>query len=142
MISDLLDGPLGRISDSLLHSAELLSWPLVVMLGVSGLTLERERVEWVLRMLLVEDVLLAVVPVWVAGHVTRSLLDWLWNILQLLVLWQIVDGSLLSESDLVRRGQVHSVGVDNLGLLLQVECLLVTLDLSISQLAIVILTVV
>lgn len=112
------------------------------MLGVGGLSLEGQAVDGVLWVSLMENVLLSVVPVGEARHVARRLLDGLWHVLKLLVLWQLVNSSLLGEGDFVRSAQVHLVRVDDLSFLLQVERLLVAIHFCLSQLAIVVLTVV
>ena len=48
-----------------------------IVLRVIGLALERQRVEWVLRVLLMEYILLSILPVGERLHVTRLRQNWL-----------------------------------------------------------------
>jgi hypothetical protein len=104
---------------------------IIVTLGVGRLTLERQRVEGVLRVLLVEDVALAVIPVRESSCVGAGLLHWLGRGGDLFMFWHSFYCLLLGESDLVRRRQFHFMRVNDLGFLLKVEGVFVMLHASI-----------
>jgi hypothetical protein len=94
---------------------------------VGGMTLEGQRVVRVLGALLVEDVFLSVVPVGETGHVRTHLHNGLWLFLQT-AFWCIFGETLSTRVNLImRRGEIHSMRVDNLRFFLQVERLLMVL---------------
>ena len=130
------------IVEQFLHSLKLLRLPLCKIVFVCRASIEWQRVVRVLRVLLVEDVVLAIVPVGERGVVRASLLNrsrWLDNLIHL------PRGSLTllpAELGFICCREVHSVRVDNLAFFLQVERLLVWLDLSLGQLAVVVLAIV
>ena len=125
-----------------LHSLELCSLPLCKIVFVSWATIERQRVVRVLRVLLVEDIILAVIPIGEWSTIRTRLLDrprWLNNLIH------FTRGSfsfLSAELSFIRCGKVHSVWIDNLALLFQIESLFMRLDLSLHQFAVIILAIV
>jgi len=75
----------------------------------------------------VENVFLSVVPVRETGHVRTHLHDGLWLFLET-AFWRIFGETLSARVHLImRRGQVHSMWIDDLRFFLQVERLLVVL---------------
>lgn len=93
-------------------------------------------------MFLVENVILSIVPVREARMVARCLLDrprWLLDLVNLACSSLTF---LTPELGLVRRGQVHVVWIDNSGLFLQIEGILMILNIGLGELAIVVLFVV
>lgn len=84
-------------------------------------------------MLLMENVLLAVVPVGEAGHVGTHLHNWLGLINRWIFLRVLRVTFLASIRNIVCRLQVHIVRVDNLGLFLQIECFLMILNIGVRQ---------
>ena len=133
---------MGVIVQQFLHSLQLLRLPLRKIVFVCGAAIEWQRVVRVLRVLLVEDVVLAVVPIGERCVVRAGLLDgprWLNNLIHL------PRGSfalLPAELSFICSCEVHPMRVNNLALLFQIERLLVWLDLGLGQLAVVVLAIV
>ena len=126
----------------LLHAFELFLLSLSEVVLVRRSSVERQRVVWILRVLLVEDVILAIVPVGERGSICTCLLNWLGRFgslnnagLGLLALFS----SILC---LVCCLQIHAMRVDNLAFFFKIESLLVVLYFGVSKLSMVILTVV
>ena len=140
---DLLEGVgVFVFVQELLHAFQLAGLALGEILFVSRTTIERKRVVRVLWVLLMEDVILAVVPVGEGGMVGACLLDGLRGLHNFTLLGLGALSFLASEPGLVRRDKVHGVRVDDLGFFLKVEGLLMALNLCLCKLAVVILTVV
>jgi len=78
----------------------------------------------------VENVAGSVVPVRVAGHVRAHLHNWLARLFNMAVLRVTRHALLSAVSHTIGSFKIHFVGVDDLGLLLQVERLLVILNFS------------
>ena len=93
-------------------------------------------------MLLMENVILAVVPIRESCCLAACLLYWLWRTSHFFVFWHSLYCSLLSEVNFIRSRKLHLVRVNDLGLFLEVESVLVTFDLSLLQLAMIVLSVV
>ena len=93
-------------------------------------------------MLLMEDIILAVVPVGEGGVVRARLLNRARRLHDLIDFPLRLLALLPPKLAFVRRRQIHSVRVDNLALLLQVERLLVRLHLRLRQLPVVVLPIV
>ena len=113
-----------------------------MILFVGRASVERERVVGVLRALLMEHIILAVVPVGERCMVRASLLDRLCGTSDRNVFLRNRLTLLATEPLLVRGLEVHRVRVNNLCLLLHVEGLLVVLDLSAGELVVEVLTIV
>ena len=126
----------------LLQAFKLFSLSFSMGLLVRGATIEGQGVVRVLWVLLVEDVVLTVGPVRVRRTVGGSLLDGLRGLNRLLGLGADLFALLSLILVLVRRLQVHVVRVDDLAFLLEVESFLVALNISLSQLAVIVLLVV
>lgn len=101
-----------------------------MLLIVSRSSLERQRIDRVLRSLFVENIFLSVVPVGETGHVRTHLNNGFGafnDFLLIRISWQAF---LAGVSVCCRRTKVHLVRIDNLCLFLQIECLLVTLNMN------------
>ena len=130
------------IVEHFLHSLQLLRLPLCKIVFVCRTAIERQRVVRVLRVLLVEDIIFAVVPVGERGVIRTGLLNRSGRLDNLI---NFSRGSLAlfpAELGLICCRKVHPVWVDNLALLFQIERLLVWLNLRLRQLAVVILAIV
>ena len=128
--------------EQFLHAFEFLALPLREIVFVCRSSVERQRVVRVLRFLLMEDVILAIVPVWECCVVWARFLDWLrW--FNNLVHFSRSSFTLFSaELAFIRRCHVHLVRVDDLALLLEIKGLLVGFNLGLCQLSVVVLAVV
>lgn len=132
----------GVLVQEFLHALQLLHLSLGVILLVRRSTVEGQLVVRVLRVLLMEDVVFAVIPVGEGGVVGAEAVDGLGGLFDFLVLRRILQALLTSEFRPVRRRHVHLVRVDDLGLLLKVEGLFVVLDLGLGELVGIVLLVV
>lgn len=130
------------VFEKVLHAFELASLPLCKVVFVRRPSVEGKRIVRELRMLLVEDVILAVLPVGERCLVRTGLLDGLRCINDVLHFLLCFITFLSSELGFVSGCHVHLVRVDDLGLLLEVEGLLVVFYLCCRQLAVVVLAVV
>ena len=130
------------VFEKVLHAFELASLPLCKVVFVRRPSVEGKRIVRELRMLLVEDVILAVLPVGERCLVRTGLLDGLRCINDVLHFLLCLIAFLSSELGFVSGCHVHLVRVDDLGLLLEVEGLLVVFYLCCRQLAVVVLAVV
>ena len=126
----------------LLHAFQLISLALSKILFVRRTAIEGKRVVRVLRGLLMEDVIFTVVPVGERCMVRACLLNWFRRLNNFTLLWLSTFALLTSILGLVSRDQVHLVRVDDLAFLLEIECFLVALDLSLRELAMEILAIV
>lgn len=106
------------------HFVVLLQFPLLLfreVLFVARLTFEGQRVEWVLRMLLMEDVIIAVLPIretFLVGRLANNRLPLIVGPLDHLLLWLHLE---ILVSVAASGAQIHLMWVDYLRLLLQVE---------------------
>ena len=135
-------GLFARALQKFLLSPQLFNLSFREALCVRRAALERQRIIRILRVLLVEHIVSAIVPVYKALGVAARLLDglggfaydwWLWNCCRaLLSLVRIFIGS----------REVHFMGIYYLRLLLHVESILVVLDLRLLVLVAVVLFVV
>lgn len=125
-----------------MHAFQLTGLALGEILFVSRTTIEWKRVVRVLRVLLMEDVILSVVPVGEGGVVGARLLDGLGRLHNFTLLGLGALSFLAGVLGLVGRHKVHCVRIDDLGFLFQVKGLLMALDFCLGKLAVVILTVV
>ena len=118
----------------------------LLLLGVGVLVgrpaSKRQCVVRILGMLLMEDIILAVVPVRKTGVVAGGLGDGLGRFDYLIDLRCGSLAFLATELGLVGCRQVHIVRVDDLAFFLEIEGLLVVLHVRLGQLAVVILLVV
>ena len=133
---------MGIRAEQIVQSIEILSLSLTVIVFVGRYTIEGERIVGVLRAFLMENIVLAVVPVGERRMVRAGLLNWLRradNTYIRLCGWLTL---VASEPLFVCGLEVHGVGVDDLGLFLHVEGLLVVFDLSASKFVVVVLSVV
>ena len=89
-----------------------------------------------------ENIVLAIVPVRERSRVGTCQLNGLGSLSNFLSLGLCTLALFTLVLYLVRRGQIHPVWVDNFGLFLKIEGALMILHLSLSQLAVVVLTVV
>ena len=89
-----------------------------------------------------EDIILAIVPVGEGSSVRTCQLNGLRSLSNLLLFGLCTLALVSPVLRLVRRAEIHLMWVDNFGLFFQIEGALVILDLSLGQLAIVVLTVV
>lgn len=132
----------GLSGNQFLLSFKLSELGICEVLLVSWLSLERQRVEWVLGVLLMKDVLFAVVPVGESCLVWRHLNNRLAVVSEFLVLWVLRQSFFSLVNGLVCGCEVHLVGVDYFGLFLKVESILMILNFSLFDLAVVVLSVV
>lgn len=126
----------------LLHALELSHLPLGVVLFVGRVTREWKRIVWVLRMALMEDIVLSVVPVGEGCAVRTRLLDWLGRFLDLFLFGGDGFAFITSVFGFVRGDEVHPVRVNDLGLFLHIEGLFVALYVGLGQLIVVVLSVI
>lgn len=113
-------------SDFLQHFIVLFEFALLLLgeaLFVVALSFKRQRVEWILWLLLVEDIALAVLPVRKALLVVAGAQDGFSLIDILVVLLQRWLHMVALINNLVCSVAVHFVWVDDLRFFLQVECL-------------------
>ena len=89
-----------------------------------------------------EDIILAIVPVGEGSSVRTCQLNGLRSLSNLLLFGLCTLALVSPVLRLVRRAEIHLMWVDNFGLFLKIEGALVILDLSLGQLAIVVLSVV
>ena len=89
-----------------------------------------------------EDVILSIVPVGITSLVTGCLNDWFWWSNNLLMLWQILLSLLSFVVYFVSSGEVHSMRVDNLCFLLEIEGSLVIFNMGFLQFSVVVLPIV
>ena len=132
----------GVIVEQFLHSLQLFRLPLCKIVFVCRASIERQRVVRVLRVLLMEDIVLAVVPVGERGAVRAGLLNRSRRLNDLIHFPRGPLALLPAELSFVCCREVHPVRVNNLAFLLQIESLFVWLDFRLSQLAVVILAIV
>lgn len=113
-----------------------------MVLSVSGLSGERKRVEWILWVLLVENIIFTVIPIWEASHIAGSHLDWLFWVSNFLVFWHFLNWLLLSEINFVCCGEVHFMWVDDFSFFFKVKRFFMVANISLAQFSIVVLSVV
>lgn len=113
-----------------------------MFLLVCRATVEGERVVGVLRALLMEHIVLAIIPVRERCMVRACLLNGFIRAYNLLIFRGNGFTLFATESLLMSRLKVHSMRVDDLGFFLHVEGLLVVLDLSSRKLVVEVLTIV
>lgn len=104
----------------------LSKFPLLLLgetLFVVAFSLERQGVEWVLRLLFVEDITLAIFPVREALLVVTCANYWLSLVNVLVVFLQRWLNVVTLVNDFVSCVAVHFVWIDDLGFFFKVECL-------------------
>ena len=140
---NLLDVVLGgTVFDEILHTAQLASLPLREVVFVCRTAIERQRIVRELRVFLMEDVVLSVLPVGERRLVRACLLDrlrWFHNVCNLGLRSLALFSSVLG---FVGGREVHPMRVNDLGLLLQIESRLVVLHLGLPQFVVIVLSVV
>ena len=130
------------VVEEVLHTAQFTSLSLSEIVFVRRSSIEGQRVVRVLRVLLVEDIVPAVIPVGEGGVIRACLLGGLGRSRNFLLFHLGLFTLLSLVFSFVCCGHVHLVRVDDLALLLKVEGLLVAFDFSLGELICVVLTVV
>ena len=91
---------------------------------------------------LMEDIVLSIVPVRERRTITAGLLDRLRRLDNLINFALSSLAFLTSEFSFIRSCEVHPVGIDNLAFFLEIKGLFVRFNLSLRQLAVIVLTIV